>query len=417
MTEVKAVNQSEEKVTWYSWLVAALCMLTYAVSFISRTVWTVAIPTAAPQLGITMTQAGGLMSAYYVGYVASNFFSGYFIDKFGPRKSLSVSSLLTAVFTFLIIFSSNYWVLFFLRVMAGIASGPLFAGGAKMNLGWFTDRRRAVAMGFIMTGPTFGTFISGVAFTPIINTFGWRPAFTWAAVAALVVAVVFQIFAKERGAALAQSGKKEKTAEEKAADMKGALKILLSKEFVLGTIVQFLSVGANQGFNTFTMPFFMNVHGFTLPVAGAIFAAANGVRLFTPTIGGLITDMLKSRRNLAMMSYGLTAVTTAMLVMTKNVSFLWGIMLIRGLVAAFGNNNNVMQTERAKGPYAGTAMGIYNALCQLGSVVYPLLIGFILDATASYTIVIMVVALSFVIQVLCMLPMKETMQKTEAKTA
>jgi len=77
----KPVNKVTEEIstTWYSWVVALLCLLTYAVSFVSRNVWSTAIPIAAPALNLSMTAAGGLMTAYYIGYVASNFFSGFFV--------------------------------------------------------------------------------------------------------------------------------------------------------------------------------------------------------------------------------------------------------------------------------------------------------------------------------------------------
>jgi MFS family permease len=42
---------------------------------------------------------------------------------------------------------------------------------------------------------------------------------------------------------------------------------------------------------------------------------------------------------------------------------------------------NTLQAESAIGPFIGRAMGIYNGVAQSGSVVFPLVFGFILDVS------------------------------------
>ena len=86
-------SPEEEPVSLYSWVIAVLCMATYAVSFLCRNAWQVAIPDAAPALNLSMTAAGGLMTTFYAGYVASNFLTGPIVDGIGPRKTLAAASL------------------------------------------------------------------------------------------------------------------------------------------------------------------------------------------------------------------------------------------------------------------------------------------------------------------------------------
>ena len=407
-------QNKQEKIGWYSWVVALLCLCTYAVSFISRNIWSTAIPVAAPDLGISMTQAGGLVTAYYVGYVAMNFFSGFFVDKFGPRKSLAVSSLLKAVFTLAIPFSRSYTILFILRVLAGMASGPLFSGCAKMNLGWFDDKRRATAMGFIMTGPALGNVIASGVFPSVITGQGWQMAFTYGGIIALAVAVLFFTFAKERGVAKASGSSVQKTPEEKQKDRQGAFRILTTRTLILATLAQFLAIGANNGFTTWIMKFFVDTQGFTLAAAGGIFAASSAMKLFSGTLSGIASDLLKSRKKVAILCGVITCITVVCLTQFKDTAILWVIMLIYGLFSSgLGNPVNTMATETAKGPFAGTVMGIYNALCQLGSVVFPALLGMLLDiAGGSFFVVLMVIAVSYLIAAVSAACMKETYGKT-----
>ncbi len=86
MTASKTTQPEEIKTTGLSWAIAILVLMSYAVSFISRNVWATAMPLAGPELGLSNTAAGGLMSAYYIGYVISNFVTGFTVD-----KSISIS--------------------------------------------------------------------------------------------------------------------------------------------------------------------------------------------------------------------------------------------------------------------------------------------------------------------------------------
>ncbi|KPU43755.1 putative sulfoacetate transporter SauU [Oxobacter pfennigii] len=411
MAELKISSQNDEQSSWYGWIVAVLCLSTFAVSFAARQLWSASIASASPELGISMAQAGGLVSAFYVGNVSGGFFAGVFIDNFGPRKCLSISGIIIAICMFLVSLTHSYTVIFLLMVLAGLASSPVYSGTVKMNLGWFTDKVRGTAMGFIMTGPAVGGLIVNAFYAPFIKNHGWRNAYVLAAAACLVVGVIVFFMAKEKGIALANKTGKKKTSEERAVNMKGTLKVLFSGQFFLGTIVQFLGINAGTGYTTWAIVYFMKVRNFSLTQAGGILAAAGVVTIFSTTLCGMLSDLLKSRRNLAMVGYTIQAVCIVVLAIAPDVRLLWATVLVRGLTGGLGgNSNNVMQAERAKGPYVGTVMGMYNALCQLGSVIAPVLFGIVLDITGSYFVILMSIAALYFTQAICTFFLKETLQ-------
>lgn len=402
-------SHQEIVTTWYSWVVASLCLLTYAVSFISRNVWSTAIPKAAPELNLSMAAAGGLMTAYYVGYVLSNFFSGFFVDSLGPRKTLAAASLLTGFFTLLIPFAKSYSAIFLLRVGAGIASGPLFSGGVKFQHTWFSPKSRATAMGFIMSGPALGTMIASGVFAPIINSKGWRAGFSYAGLACLAIAIATFLFAKERSL-ITTKPKTDKTAEEKAEDRKGLLSVLFKKSFVLGTIAQMLGIGANQGFTTWSILYLTQVKGFSLTSAGALMAITSSAGLFSSTLSGIVSDLLKTRKKTAYIGAIGTFIFTLSLLYSNTYSSLLIILFLRVILGAFlGNSVNTLQADTAAGPYAGRAMGIYNGVCQLGSVIFPVVLGFILDQSGGdFSIVIKALAATYAVIGLVIIGMTET---------
>jgi len=393
----------ELPVSAYSWIIALLLLLSYAVSFVDRNTWSTAIPLAAPALKITMTAAGGLMTAFYIGYVASNFVSGYFVDRFGPRLTLGVGVLITSVFTLLFPFATSYSMLFALRVAAGIGSGPLFASGVKFQLGWFPKSSRATAMGMMMTGPAVGAAIASGLLAPVMRSTGWRNGFTWAGIMTLVIAVAVLFLAKERGMAVASGPKKvpsgagNQVGAASENSMKSFLALIRRRSFVLGSLACFLSIGAGQGFTTWIIVYFTKVHGFSLVAAGGILAASSIMSMVSPTASGLLSDLLKRRKPVSMIGGAGLFLTIVGLAVFTNTALLWAIMLAKGAIQSFlGIPLNVLQAESVAGPQAGSAMGFYNGVAQLGSVVFPLALGMVLDATNNnFFIVMMTIAITY----------------------
>jgi MFS family permease len=414
---VKA-DPAEESVSSYSWVIAVLCMATYTFSFVCRNVWSTAIPVAAPALNLSMTAAGGLMTAYYVGYVASNILTGPVVDSMGPRRVLAAASFFTGLFTILIRFADGYAAIFLLRVCAGIASGPLFAGVVKFQLAWFTQKFRATAMGFILSGSVIGAMVASGVFAPIIQDKGWQAAFTYAGAMTLALGVIFFYFAKERGTALTNGARKEVGAEKSGIARAGLLLVVRQRSFVIGSLVCALAIGANQGFTTYFLVYLTRVQKMSLAVAGTLLAGTLSIGLVSGTLSGITSDLIGSRKKACYIGAAGAALGTFALLYTTNIKMLAVVLVLRGMLGALlGVPLNTLQAEAAAGPYAGRAMGIYNGIAQLGAVVFPLATGLILDTTGhDFFYVLTAVAVTQMICGVLVIFMKETVKARATKS-
>jgi MFS family permease len=374
-----AADLNAVKTTPYSWFVAMLVFMAYGVSFVARNVWSTAIPVAHESLGITMAAAGGLMTAFYIGYVISNFVTGFVVDMIGPRVTLTLATLFTGIFTFLIPYTPHYAIIFLLRVGAGFSAGPLFAGVAKYQISYFSPQTRATAMAVMMAGTRLGSIVASAVFAPIIQYQGWQHGFTYGGLFAVGVAVIFYIFAKEQGAAL-QRVVRTRDPAQKAAQAAGLKAVVLNKSFVLGTIALFLNIGANQGYTTYLMVFLTRTRGFTLTEAGAIVGGTFAVGLVSGPLSGVVADVLKSKKMVCLAGAIVTVILTFLIIVADSVAFLVVVLAARVLLASLlGTPLNALQSQAAAGPYVGRAMGIYNGVGQAGSVLFPVVFGMILD--------------------------------------
>jgi predicted MFS family arabinose efflux permease len=120
-------------------------------------------------------------------------FAGRLIDRFGPRRLI----LLSTVTVGLILISANFcsekiWQLYIFYSAVGIASGGMApVSYCHLVSQWF-DRRRGLALGFMMSGLGVGAMIVPSAAHYLIALFGWRITFVFSGAAILLISVPIQ---------------------------------------------------------------------------------------------------------------------------------------------------------------------------------------------------------------------------------
>ena len=414
MTVENKQAPQEVKVNAYAILVAVLASLTWGASFISRNVWSSAIASESTltALGITALQAGGIATAFYVGYVASNFFSGFLIDKFGTRFSLALTAVGTGVVTLLIPVFKGYWAIFLLRVIVGIFAGPLFSCIQKCNYAYFPDRLRAVVTGFLGSGSAVGQAVASIWFTPLVAKKGYATAFIWAGAVTFAIGVIAYIFVKNRGVMNSIQKMDQLTEEEKKNATKNAIRVFIKKDFLIGCCTHFFCMCATTGMATWMLSYLVNSKGMAAATAGLVFGSSQLIGLFSGTLAGLISDLLKTRKWLMTVAAPITAGLLLLFLKVDGVGALTAVFIcIRLIQALVGGCSNTMQIERAKGPYSGKVMGWYNAIAQLGSVVMPTVLGAVLTKTGDYGQVIVWIAGTYLCVMILGLLVKDTYVK------
>ncbi len=403
-----------QKITPYSIIVILLCALSFAATFIARNVWSSAIASKSTLeiLGITALQAGGIASAFYVGSVISNFFSGWVIDLFGAKKILAITSLGTGIATLLIPFASGYWMIFMLRVLAGLLAGPIFTAVTKCNYGYFSDRFRAGALGFMSAGASVGMALSSIIFTPMIASQGYKIAFVWAGAVTLIVGVIVWLVLKDQGAMLPLKNMEEVSEEDKKNSTKNALKVFMRKDFLIGTLTHFTFMCYSAGLITWVLAYLIIGKGIAPATAGLVFGGAQMIGLIANAFGGVISDFLKTRK-WTMIAFA--TIAGCGLLVFKQLNSISAMTVCISVIYLCGNmagiSSNTMQLERAKGPYAGKVIGWYSTLTGLGMITMPLITGAVLDATRSYSAVLIAISCAYFLVVFLGFLVKDTYKR------
>ena len=135
------------------------------------------MPLAMQELSLNKAEAGSFMSIFFLGYLLTQIPGGILADRFGIRKILILSLLLTGGFTLAFAGVEGYSGGLLLRFLAGLGSGAIMATAVKGVYDSFSPANRATAMGVFMTSLPAGLMLANLLSPWVAVHAGWRGSF------------------------------------------------------------------------------------------------------------------------------------------------------------------------------------------------------------------------------------------------
>ncbi len=187
-------------------LMVALLFGFSMVSYFDRTIMSIAGPQLMADFGVSPTAMGSVYSAFILGYALTMIPGGLLTDRLGPRRTLTLMGMGSALFTGLTIVGGRPGLgvligvvpaLFAIRLGLGVVTAPLYPAAARMGAHWIPVVRHGQVQGLIIAGSSFGAAISPLLFTWIAARFQWRAPFLVAAVATAALAAFWYWYARD----------------------------------------------------------------------------------------------------------------------------------------------------------------------------------------------------------------------------
>jgi len=177
-----------------------------AMSYINRTIMSVAALTLIKHFHLSETQMGSIFSAFLLSYAILMVPGGWLADRFGPRVIVRVMGGGTTIFTTLTAVAGAtslaryvgvFWCFLVVRFALGACSAPLYPACARMTANWVPIIARARVQGLISGGAPLGAAITPVLFTWLIARYDWQRSFFLAAAATAVLTVLWLRYAQD----------------------------------------------------------------------------------------------------------------------------------------------------------------------------------------------------------------------------
>ena len=165
------------KKTKYRWVVMTLLFILYTIANADRANIGFALPYLRKEFEMTNTEAGAIISLFFIGYAALQIPSGFLVKKFGVRAMFSIGMLFTSLFTGGMGLVNSVLALKALRVGIGVAEAPVAIAFTTIINNWFPPKEKGTASGIFLAGSKLGPLIVPPLCAWIILNYGWREIF------------------------------------------------------------------------------------------------------------------------------------------------------------------------------------------------------------------------------------------------
>lgn len=392
----------------YRWIILLLCVLCFLFSFITRFTWPPLISVIVPDLGMNMGQAGAFMSAFYLGYVATQIPAGLLADRFGVRLILSICLIIEGVATASFSLIDNYEIGFNLRILAGLGSGAVFSSCSRALVEWFPPKEQGLAFGILTAAPSSGILITNLL-VPYLNTLvGWRGAFQSVGMLTIIAGILVFFLMRFN-----------EQPEEKREKITAGLKYIVgNKNFRLISAAGFFLMWLQLGTATWANAYIKGL-GFSVSEAGKVMVYYGLGGAIAPLISGVISDWLGCRKGLVITAFVLVVPLTVLFGYQTSFTMLCIVGFASGFSSYLANPQLTVLISQAAGiKRAATANGVANSLFQMASLISPWFIGKVIDFTGHFSFVWWILAAGPVIATLFMLRVyEERIQNIKAEAA
>jgi MFS transporter, ACS family, glucarate transporter len=400
--------------TGYRWLVLAMIYLTYMIAGADRANIGVAIPVIRQDFHLSNTDVGALASLFYITYALIQIPAGYLFGKFGIRRILVGSMVLTSLSTFFTGAAGSAFQIKVSRAVLGAAEGPINIGIVSTINRWFPPHEKGLATGVFMSSIKFAP-----AFVPplcawLMLHYGWREVFYIFAVPGFISALLWywlvrddpsevsacspaeQAYIKESapiGTATAKVGATSSTSENGWLDklirlremdlLKTNGEILRSWNVWACALGYFFMVGITYAIMTWVPTYLVTVKHFSIMKMGIVASAPWVGAIVGNLLGGWLSDNFFDKRRKPVML--ITSAATVIMMYTlieapSEPTALAALFFLAGVLLNLGYSTFLVYpmgiATKEKVPFAAS---IVNFAGSLGGAFTPFVVGVLLD--------------------------------------
>ena len=345
-----------------------------------------------PELSLAFAREAeqfGSLSAYCLyAYGLMQIPAGLLMDRFGPRRLLTLACLLCGVGSIVFGIATTLWEAKFGRVLIGVGASFAVVGCLKIASHWFPSNRFALMTGLTITVGFLGAVFGLSTVSKIVEVFGWRASMQWGGLLGLLLSGLLWLVLKDKICTKASVSEVEQKefSQTGVETLKGLGHILQHSQTWIAALYAGLMFVPTLAFGgLWGIPFLVESHGFDRSTAGLCISLIYVGWVIGGPVWGFVSDYL-GKRILPMKTATIFALVICVAVIYLEDlpvellgSLLFGLgFFSSGFILAFAVVREVHSPE-----ISGTAIGFTNALNTLwGSLAQPM-IGKILDLTSN----------------------------------
>lgn len=363
-------------------LVLFLLGLSVFINYVDRSNLSIAAPLIKAELGLSASQLGLLLSAFFWTYAGLQIPAGWLVDRFDVKWVFALGFCAWSLATAMTGILHGFIALLLIRVVVGASESIAYPSYSKILAEYFREERRGVANGILAGGSALGPGLGLLIGGTIVARFGWRPFFVTVGLASLLWLLPW----------LAWMPRRKHTTTPVTKQSAGILEILQQRS-MWGTCIGLFSANYYLYFLLTWLPFYLvRGRGLSLEQMGKVGGFVFLLAAASAMISGKLSDrwieagVSPTRVRKGFMVVGKTGVGISLVasVLAPDSIVVW-MLAFTALFLGMGISNVWAITQTLAGPLVvGQWVGVQNFLGNLAGAVGPALTGFLVERTGHF---------------------------------
>jgi MFS family permease len=375
--------------------VVLLLTLVVFINYVDRGSLSTALPLIERELGLTPSQLGIVLSAFYYGYVVMMAPAGWFAERFGAPVVLTAGVITWSLATLFTGLASTFVALLVLRLLLGVGESVAFPCASKalaqtVSIDRLGSANGVLSFGYLL-GPAAGTLVGGL----LMDSVGWRPVFVLFGLLSLAWIIPWRRVVISPASAPVQ-----------ISSVQPSLGTIARQRGLWSAGVGLFCTNYSFYFIIAWLPFYLvQARGFSI---NSMVWTASWAYLLTAVsalLAGWLTDRWsRTGRSVSVIHKVIMAAFTVggILCMTAmTVLPAWGLiaaLFVYQVLAGLSSPTVLAVPQIFAGPHAsGRWVGLQNAIGAAAGLVAPAATGFIVDSTGQFTFAFLVAGVANVL--------------------
>jgi sugar phosphate permease len=373
-----------------------LCLM-YALTYIDRNNVSTAAFVFKQDLHLTNTQVGLVFSAFAYPYLIFQIVGGWVSDRFGARRSLTVSAIIWGVATLLTGKANGLTALICARLLLGFGEGATFPTATRAMSDWLPEGKRGFGQGITHSSARLGNALTPPIVAWLIASVTWRGSFIILGIISVAWAFAWGWYFRDDPASHSAITSRElETLPDYAAKQNRPKKsvpwVTLTRRMLPVTAVYFCYAWTLWLYLAWIPSFFLHSYGLKLQDSALFSAGVFFAGVLGNTFGGILSDRIlsrtgsrnKARRNLVVIGFLCSLVCMVPLLFVHNLSAASICLSLAFFFSEFTIGPMWAIPMDIAPRFAGSASGLMNTGTAFAAIISPLVFGFIIDKTGNW---------------------------------
>ena len=392
-----------------------------AMAYLCRNALSVAESRIRDDVGLTLSQSGYFMGAFFWTYALFQVPTGAFSHRFGTRVAMTAFAVMWSAALFATAISPAFWLLVLAQLLMGIAQAGFFPASTHSVQHWMPMSQRSLGGGLLAVGMQVGAIAASILTGALLGHMSWRWVFVLFSVPGILWGAGFNVRFRDRPELVPEANQAERNliAAGRPAEQTAEAKVdtgptdwgamLAHPGLWLLHGQQVCRAAGYMFFASWFPTFLQQTRGVSIADSGNIQGVVFGGALAGSLLGGIVIDWIWRRTgNLWLSRSGIGALalgTCGLLILgswfVQDGRLAIGLLAVGVLFASIAGPAMVATVIDVGGSRVAQVLGAVNMTGNFAVALCPILVGKLFEKTANWNLVLVLFAAIYLLGAFC----------------